>query len=277
MFQRPLWKASSLVPVTASVLLIGPSTSYYESRTLAEAAPDNSDRLAGWKHRWETANTAWQKHTTHPSLLQFVDTHLLKNQKNARVLVPLCGKSVDLAYLASHVGVSTVVGVEGVRQGIEEFSTEQPHLGMKEEEASAGSYKRWVGNRIVLLNGDFLALNASTAGGRVSGVWDRGALVAVDPSIRPAYVQVLGNVIAPGGVILLSAFVRPNGDVTTGPPFSIDEDEVRRLFGNLSWVESIECVETKNLFWSEPSWYTAFAAYYRLGNVSEKVFVIKAK
>ena len=42
-----------------------------------------------------------------------------------RVLLPLCGKSVDLAYLSKK---HDVVGVESIEQPIVEFGREHPEL-----------------------------------------------------------------------------------------------------------------------------------------------------
>ena len=44
------------------------------------------------------------------------------------MLVTLCGKTVDLPYLAALPGVATCVGVDGVMQAAEEFVAEQPDV-----------------------------------------------------------------------------------------------------------------------------------------------------
>jgi hypothetical protein len=89
-------------------------------------------------------------------------------------------------------------------------------------------------------------------------------------------VAIMGRVLAKGGQILLSTYVRPNGDITTGPPFSIDDEQVKRLYEGQPWVESVECIDSKSPFGSEP-WYKAAFLYLRMGNVQEKIFLIRAK
>ncbi len=132
------------------------------------------------------------------------------------------------------------------------------------------------GQSILLLKGDFFDLDAIEAGGKFDFVWDRASLVAIQPELRQAYVDAMGSVLKKGGQILLSTWVRPNGDTTTGPPFSIDEAEVKRFYQDQPWVDSIECIDSKSLFGSE-SWYKATFMYLRMGNVQEKIFLIRAK
>ena len=300
MYHRAVWNSRALIPASLFFIGAGPSAFYNtnnNNRTRTEEAPDPSSsvdkkRLAYWQNRWTAGKTQWHKTVVNPSLQKFIDSHLLKNNdgndKPVRVLVPLCGKSVDMSYLAEHAGVSLVMGVEGVHRAIVEFTKEHPDLDITPQDDQStydGPFVVWLGGSppsgnnsapIVVLEGDFFSLNPKSAGGRFAAVWDRAALVAVDPSVRSKYVEVLGSVIEPGGTILLSTYIRLNGDTKTGPPFSIDEDEVHRLFGSLPWVESIECVDTVASFAGEP-WYKAVFGFFRLGRVCNKIFVIKAK
>jgi thiopurine S-methyltransferase len=132
------------------------------------------------------------------------------------------------------------------------------------------------GQSILLLKGDFFDLDATQAGGKFDAVWDRAAFVAIQPELRQAYMDVMGSVLAKGGQILLSTWVRPDGDTTKGPPFSIDEAQVKQLFEDQPWVESVELIDSKSLFGSE-TWYKAVFIYWRLGNLQEKIFLIRAK
>jgi len=226
-----------------------------------------------------------------PSLERYADSHLLfpaavgptgTQQDTVRVLVPLCGKTVDLAYLARHPKVKQVIGVEGIGKAIEEFASENPELmvvPVEEREKSSTQqqpFKIWTGKTILMLEGDFLELADAARSGQVDAIWDRAALVAVDPSVRELYVETHRRMLKPGGRILLSTYVRRSGDPTKGPPFSIDEDEVRRLYGDPSWVESVELLDVHGAAAFEP-WYKALALWFRMGKVDEKIFLITAK
>ncbi len=107
-------------------------------------------------------------------------------------------------------------------------------------------------------------------------MWDRAAFVAIQPDLRQDYLDVMGSALKKNCRILLSTFVRPDGDTTKGLAFSIDEATVRDIYEDEAWVESVECIDSKSLFGSEP-WYKAIFIYFRFGNVEEKIFLIQAK
>ena len=63
---------------------------------------------------------------------------------------------------------------------------------------------RGAGADITLYLGDFFKLDqppAAGAVGRFDAVWDRAALVAVDPPTRARYAEVLAAVVVPGGKV----------------------------------------------------------------------------
>ena len=114
-----------------------------------------------------------------------------------------------------------------MERALVEFCKENAELKL------ARSGRRWISadGRLSLLQGDILALPGD---GRYTHIWDRASLIAMDPSKRSAYVSVLSNALAPGGKILLSTLARvvgPPEALRAGPPFSVDEAEVRRLYG----------------------------------------------
>lgn len=165
-----------------------------------------------------------------------------------RVFLPLCGKSVDLSYLARQTKVVTeVVGVDGVQKALEEFSKENPDLEVHQESATEPSkaehsaFARFTGKNILLLKGNYFDLNEDATDGKFQAIFDRASMVAIDPSLREAYIETIGKLIAPGGRILLVTIERRTGteEDKSGPPFSIPENEVRRLYERHSWVNSI--------------------------------------
>jgi thiopurine S-methyltransferase len=83
-----------------------------------------------------------------------------------------------------------------------------------------------------ILEGDALAVDEAVfaaVGGPVDAVYDRAALVALDPPTRAAYVGSLLRVLAPGGRVLLVTFAYDQAKLP-GPPWSIDDDTVHALF-----------------------------------------------
>jgi len=81
-----------------------------------------------------------------------------------------------------------------------------------------------------ILQGDAFAVDTAIVGGKVDAVWDRAALVAIQPKDRERYVAALKHVLAAEGVILLVTFAYDHTRLD-GPPWSIDGAEVERLFG----------------------------------------------
>jgi thiopurine S-methyltransferase len=288
--------SGSATSFQAAVLVIAAASalSYFYSAKLATKAtttttmaePTNEFANGGlkpWTDLWTAGLTPWQKTEVHPSLRKYADEQLLEGFPGggARILVPLCGKTVDMEHLARNRKLAEVVGVDGVRIAIEAFVKEHPDLDIQPPAdtvgGGGGGFEKWKGQSISLLTGDFFQLDVPTAGGTFDAVWDRSSLVAIQPSLREQYVAKIGELISkPNGRILLSTLVRSNGDTLTRPPFSIDEAEVRRLYEGQPWVESVELLETFSAL-SHEGWYAAVRLYLFLGNSQEKIFLIKTK
>lgn len=80
-------------------------------------------------------------------------------------------------------------------------------------------------------------------------------MVAIDPGLREEYVATMSRLLKPGGRILLATVEKRTGDeeaVTKGPPYSIAEDEVRRLYGGQDWIKSITLLEEIDEFAGDP-------------------------
>lgn len=248
------------------------------STTTTPRSVPSSDRLGLWQQRWTDGKIGFHRADVHPSLQRFADETLLGDVigGGARILVPLCGKTVDMQFLALKRPVGEVVGVDGVPAAIEDFAKEHPDLNVRAVE-SVGKYKKWKGESISLLTGDFFDLDVATAGGSFDAAWDRGSLVAIHPSLREKYVDKMGELLSkPDGRVLLSTYVRGDGDLTKGPPFSIDEAEVRRLYEAKPWVESVELLDSHSAA-SVETWTKALYMYLVLGNSQEMIFLIKTK
>jgi thiopurine S-methyltransferase len=269
------------------------------SSTTTTTAADPLPSLSAWKNKWDTGSTAWHRTQVHPSLQKYADEYLLEPfpAGGAKILVPLCGKSVDLVYLAQKKKVAQVVGVEGVAAAVQAFAQENPDLELtavldqqqqcpEGEDANAvaasasSDFTVWEGNSIQMLNGNFFAMQQNDL---YDGIWDRAALIAIAPESRMQYVNQLGTLLkkkpSGGGRILLATFVRPDHgkDPTKGPPYSIDEADVRRLFGDQPWVQKITLLEEHSALGIEP-WYFAIGMYIKFGgDVREQIFLIETQ
>jgi thiopurine S-methyltransferase len=298
--------AMSVSPTAAAVTK--PSSSSSTDATAGDAAAavaatasssmnsEDSFNLQRWAGRWRENNLGWHRDYIHPSLQAHGDkilpilsssltssseqdetctetaaaTAATATEVTYRVFVPLCGKSLDMAYMASLDSVSQVVGLDGIEKALLEFVQENPQLEiippakrnmddddddddeLKEKDKSvaipedattpsSSSFRYWNGKKIQLLQGDFFALDSNSTSGRFQAIYDRAAMVAIEPALRRDYVTVMGRLILPGGKILLVTIERD--DETAGPPFSVTLSHVQEIYETQDWVESITALE----------------------------------
>ncbi|XP_054674039.1 thiopurine S-methyltransferase isoform X2 [Grus americana] len=135
-----------------------------------------------WLQKWETGNIGFHKEQGHPLLQKYLDV-LLNGRSGLRIFFPLCGKAVEMKWLAD-MGHS-VVGVEVSEQALKEFFAEHSLPYCKEpvpEISGAKKFQSTSGN-ISLYCCSIYDLSSSIVG-KFDGVWDRGALVAVNPCDR---------------------------------------------------------------------------------------------
>jgi thiopurine S-methyltransferase len=251
---------------------------------MTNAAEESSERLQFWHDRWANGKTGWHKDEVNEFLERNIDKILPKVEGHAttcsntkRVLVPLCGKTTDMAYLANNPGVSEVVGVDGIQAALTEFMEEHKDLELQPvKDGTVQNFEKLTGKKISLLRGDFFELDSSKTG-TYDVIFDRASMVAIKPSLRESYVQVIKNVIAPGGKILLITLERQGTDeeaVNKGPPFTIPEKTVRDLYGGEDCVKSITLLSAEDTFEKDPGQKERYAGVDKL---MELVFLIEAK
>lgn len=172
-----------------------------------------------WKQRWVEGQIGFHRDEVHPDLLAYGEDLT----DGAGVLVPLCGKSLDLLWLAERV---PTVGVELSEIAVRQLFTEH---GLKPEIESFGPITRYRSGQLVVLQGDLFEVTTEHLPFPVDRCWDRAALVALDPARRPRYAARLPALLRAPWRILLNAFTY-DPDVMDGPPHSVPEVEVRALY-----------------------------------------------
>jgi thiopurine S-methyltransferase len=174
-----------------------------------------------WHERWQAGRIGFHSSNIHEDLVRYQDRFL--GDGPHRVLVPLCGKSVDMAWLAEQG--HEVVGVELVAQAVEEFFEEQ---GLAAEVEEQEDYTLYHAGKITIACGDMLKLGVEELGS-ITRIWDRAALVALPAEIRVAYAAHLRSIAAPGCKLLQNVFEYDQSKMS-GPPFSLSDAEVRQHF-----------------------------------------------
>lgn len=175
---------------------------------------------AFWIKAWEEGRTNFHQQQYNPKLLQYFPE--LKPQKGQEVLVPLCGKTKDMVWL-EELGLK-VHGIELYEKAIESFFVENKLAPVTREEVS--HFNNYHYQNITLSCGDFFQLNESS---RYDFIYDRAALVALPEEMRKQYAEVIQRSLKYGGKCLLITFDYDQSKMD-GPPFSVNSQEVYRLY-----------------------------------------------
>ncbi len=163
---------------------------------------------AFWHERWSTQQIGFHRDSPNPLLLDH--WHF----PPGRVLVPLCGASLDLGWLAAQG--NEVVGVELSPLACEKFFRD---AGI--EPASEGNTLSAGG--ITLVHGDFFQYRPAQG---FDAFYDRAAMIALPAELRPAYVAHVKSLLRRPyrGLVVSMAYDQARRD---GPPFSVPGHEVR--------------------------------------------------
>ncbi|MCF4994921.1 thiopurine S-methyltransferase [Pseudomonas syringae] len=184
-----------------------------------------------WHKKWASGQIGFHLTDVNPYLQRYWGQ--LGVSVQARVLVPLCGKSLDLLWLADQG--HRVLGVELSETAIRDFFTEQrlaPEVGER------GAFKVYRSGSIELWCGDFFALTAEDVAD-FAAIYDRAALIALPPPMRERYVAHLQRIL-PTKVQGLLITLDYDQAQMSGPPFAVEDSEVQRLMGEYWHAQVLE-------------------------------------
>lgn len=193
-----------------------------------------------WQARWARNEIGFH--------LKEVNPHLqacwaqLAVPAGSEVLVPLCGKSLDMPWLAAQG--QRVLGIELAAKAVTDFFAEQ---GLFPAVRADGALQRHEDAGIAVLQGDFFAVEpAQTAG--CTAFYDRAALIALPAEMRRRYVAQLQRLLPAGAVGMLVTLDYPQEQMS-GPPFAVDDAEVRALYGEGWELELLLCSDALEGNW----------------------------
>ncbi len=177
-----------------------------------------------WLGRWHEGRIGWHEQGGSAALKEFWPTLA----PDSRVLVPLCGKTVDLLWLADR-GLD-VVGVELSEIAVEAFFAEQ-NLAFRRDDS--GSLPAWtaVDKKLTVYCGDYFDFSCDPC----DALFDRGALVALPETLRPAYAVHTKTLLKTTASQVLVTLEYEQQRVA-GPPFSVLADEVLRYWPDMHRV-----------------------------------------
>lgn len=188
-----------------------------------------------WHEKWQANQIGFHRETPNPLLVDHLNA--LSLAQGARVFVPLCGKTRDIAWLMSQG--HRVAGGELSEIAIQQLFEE---LGIAPQVSSVGALKLYTADGIDIFVGDIFDLTAEVLG-QVDAVFDRAALVALPLEMRLRYSAHLAR-ITQNAPQLLITFAYDQA-VMSGPPFSVTGSEVSEHYGGTYDIEKLDSVEVE--------------------------------
>jgi thiopurine S-methyltransferase len=183
-----------------------------------------------WHQLWQANLTGFHQDEINTHLLRYWPR--LQLAAGSRILVPLCGKSLDMLWLLEQG--HPVIGIEISQIAVESFF-EENRLSPEVHEERYG--RRYVVDQFELLCADFFSLEQADIGA-VNAFYDRAALIALTPAQRPGYAAQLTKLLGHDGSGLLVT-LEYNPSEMNGPPFSVPREEVYRLFDTAFTLEPL--------------------------------------
>ena len=194
-----------------------------------------------WLERWRQGQTGFHQGRVTPLLAKYWP--VLDLPRGSQVLVPLCGKSLDMAWLAGQG--HRVLGVELSPLAVEQFFAEN-QLTPSTRAVPAGTL--YSAGGIEILCGDIFALGQADFA-ECAGAYDRAALVALPPPMREHYARHVYGQLPPACRALLLT-LEYDQDQMAGPPFAVLEEEVRSLYAACA---EISVLDRRGILDKEPS------------------------
>ena len=205
-----------------------------------------------WLQRWQNEETGFHQESLNPYLGHFYGDKgpALEKRQSLKVFVPLCGKSLDMLWLAQNS--YEVLGVECSEIAVKDFFEDHK---LEYQVIEDKLFKRYISEasedgrrRIEILLGDFFDLSVDNLEG-VTDIFDRASMIALPKAMRLQYAEKMLQLQASGIKALLITLTYPE-DQMEGPPFSISEEEINKYYAKNFKIDKLIA---KNIINQEPS------------------------
>lgn len=183
-----------------------------------------------WHKRWQNNQIGF--HEGAPNSLLTAHFASLGIPAGATVFVPLCGKTNDMIWLRKQG--YRVAGAELSRLAVEQFFAEQ---GLTPVVTPAAKLERFESEGVTIYLGDLFDLDKATLG-PIGALYDRAALVALPEPARKIYAAHLLALTGAAPQLLITFDY--DQSLAAPPPHSVEESEVRRLYGGTYRLELAE-------------------------------------
>ena len=163
---------------------------------------------AFWNQLYLQKETRWDIGYPSTPLKEYIDQ--LKGREQ-RILIPGCGNAYEAAYLIN-AGFTNVCLLDIASEVVEKLQ------------------QKWADKPVKIICQDFFEHQ-----GTYDLIFEQTFFCALDPSLRPAYVKKMHDLLAPGGKLVGVLF---NRSFDGGPPFGGDKEEYMDLFS--TWFPELK-------------------------------------
>lgn len=177
-----------------------------------------------WLERWQQGRIGWHEaHGNRGLKRHWCGTGL-------RVLVPLCGKSIDMLWLAGQG--NEVTGVEVSAIAAREFFIDND---LRYTVSGDGTRYTAEDLQVTIVCGDFLTFDDTG----FDAHYDRGALVALPAAERARYAAHTTARLnaSPEQLVITLEYAQSSVD---GPPYSVSAEEVRAYWPSLMRIDAYD-------------------------------------
>ncbi|WP_089603805.1 thiopurine S-methyltransferase [Acinetobacter piscicola] len=190
-----------------------------------------------WHQRWQENRIGF--HLPQPNPLLVNNLQFLELAKDARIFIPLSGKSLDIGYLL--VQGFRIVAIELSQKAVDALIDE---LQLEFTQHQVGDLIHYQHERLDLFVGDVFHLNKNLLG-HIDAIYDRAALVALPEKTRIQYAAHLTELAHVPQLIISYEYDQNSYE---GPPFSVTEAEIRQHYQKAYQILLLEQVDLSDSF-----------------------------
>ena len=165
-----------------------------------------------WHQKWDLQQIGFHQPQVNDFLVKYWSSLALSSTEE--VFVPLCGKSLDMCFLAEQG--HNVLGCELNQIAVQDFFKDNQ---LPVSHRLQGEHQFYSTEQITLIQGDIFTLPKSECQ-HISAFYDRAALIAWPESMRQQYADKLAELI-PAGVKGLLVTLDYDQAALNGPPFAV--------------------------------------------------------
>lgn len=185
-----------------------------------------------WHDKWHQQQIGFHQQDINPFLVKYWQKLALPAA--AKVFVPLCGKSLDMCFLAEQG--HQVIGCELNELAVQQFFSDNQ---LEMTKTVVGEHQHYQTEQISLYQGDIFTLpNELTQD--VTAFYDRAALIAWPESMRAQYAKQLASLLPSGSLGLLVTLDYPQ-EALNGPPFAVSPTWVETYLTEYFEIQGLDC------------------------------------